>query len=93
MSLDNKSVVQQVVKFLHCSFVNTAIVRNQAVCHGGFFLCYVSEARAPVRMNRGFGPCPSLDYGPPACYWFQVNKQTGFPNVVLAQSFYYELCT
>lgn len=93
MSLDNKSVVQQVVKFLRCSFVNTAIVGNQAVCYVGFFLNYVSEAGAPVRMIRGFGPCPSLDYGPPACHWFQVNKQTGFPTVVLAHSLYCKLCT
>lgn len=37
-SLDNKSIVQQVVKFLHCSFVNTTILRSQAVCCKGLSL-------------------------------------------------------
>lgn len=83
-SLDNKSIVQQVIKFLHCSFVNTAIVRNQAICYMGFFFCYLSTARGTCRGEQRLCSMSFCGLWSPACQSFQVDKQTGFPNVVFS---------
>lgn len=73
-SLDNKSVVQQLVKFLRCSFVNTAIVRNQAICYMGFFFCYVREARGTCLGEERLWSMFFSRLWSPACQWFQVDK-------------------
>lgn len=85
-NLDNESCVQQVVKFLHCSFLNTAIVRNEAICYMGFLFCYVNGARGTCLDEQRLCSMSSSGLWPFACQWFQVDKQNRFPHNVFASS-------
>lgn len=77
-NLDNESIVQQVVKFLPCLFMNTAIVRNKAMCYMGFLFCYVNGARGTCLGEQRLWSLSSFGLNSLACQWFQVDSRLGF---------------